>query len=806
MRINKRALQKAIETDDDNYIRKLFSNPEFDCNVQYFDHETTCLHLAVQSKSSKVIKALLERPDIHSTQLEQALRECALTGNLECIELLLNDKRIDPTTSDDEGDTALHYAASTHNLEVLRKLLDDGRLNPNQRNKKGHTYLKTALKSYRILRDPDNLVTLCSLDNGRNLNKIDKHGNTILHYAIEHDFGAELVKSLLTLGGLNPNQKNYHRGEAPLHVASKSFRSNYEDAEELLKNNRVDPNIQDLSGRTSLHIAVKGDNTRLVEALLQNPKTDPNQENDNRETPVDIAMGIGHVPLKLLIADQRVDPNPARRNFLQTAIWKGYHGAIDILLNEPRVDPNHRSMDGRSALDYLCASGVLFSSSILIKFLDHERVDPNSTDNKGNTWLHNFLPKLSTWTRLDQNLYRERNIIDSVRHPRNNLNQRNNDGDTPLHIATKEGDVSLVKKLLVDFRVNPTLKNNKGHIPLNIVLLARRGELIEALKGKASIRKRSNPSVLGDNAVHEAVSSGNLEKLEELLNAGKVDPNHADIYGMTPLHYAIYSGNMGALKALLTHPKINPNLNDFRSHTPLDLAVEFSNEEATKILISSDKIVPYAESDGGTLLHYAVEIESLFLLELLLENGRVNPNQADKNGVTPLDYAFKLINRFSPCRDDMIERLLGDKRINVLQKNAKGKSFLSKAMKSNDEKIKELLWSMVPFSALAYELMLSKQRIDYLSEQGIIDIGGDDNVTRANSHFTEVIEPHVRDKFESYGANDEERIIAIEREIKQLILSYISNNYQPSPAILAFIQDNQDKLILATEERVKAKD
>lgn len=54
----------------------------------------------------------------------------------------------------------------------------------------------------------------------------------------------------------------------------------------------------------------------------------------------------------------------------------------------------------------------------------------------------------------------------------------------------------------------------------------------------------------GDSDLHDAVLSGSLEVLNELLAAG-ADPNIRNNSGSTPLHYAASQNNINAIKALL---------------------------------------------------------------------------------------------------------------------------------------------------------------------------------------------------------------------------------------------------------------
>jgi len=57
--------------------------------------------------------------------------------------------------------------------------------------------------------------------------------------------------------------------------------------------------------------------------------------------------------------------------------------------------------------------------------------------------------------------------------------------------------------------------------------------------------------------------------------------------------------------------------------------------------------------------------------------------------------------------------------------------------------------------------------------QSDVDIDGMRQTTRANRHFNEVVVPHFKTQFESYGKTDGERIDNIECKIHELLLEDI---------------------------------
>lgn len=60
------------------------------------------------------------------------------------------------------------------------------------------------------------------------------------------------------------------------------------------------------------------------------------------------------------------------------------------------------------------------------------------------------------------------------------INARNQDGDTPLHIACQSGNIEFAEKLL-RYNANPNIQNLSGHTPLHIASMCFDGEMVKLL-------------------------------------------------------------------------------------------------------------------------------------------------------------------------------------------------------------------------------------------------------------------------------------------------------------------------------------
>lgn len=126
--------------------------------------------------------------------------------------------------------------------------------------------------------------------------------------------------------------------------------------------------------------------------------------------------------------------------------------------------------------------------------------------------------------------------------------------------------------------------------------------------------------------IHDAVRSGNYDKVENLVLKKGADSNLKDgIFGQSSLHYAASIGDNDIATLLVKSGNANVNLKDNRGMTPLDLAVEKNNLETAKLLLSSGANAGLATKG----LDRVVSTKNKELLKMFLQNGA--------NGNTALD-------------------------------------------------------------------------------------------------------------------------------------------------------------------------
>lgn len=193
------------------------------------------------------------------------------------------------------------------------------------------------------------------------------------------------------------------------------------------------------------------------------------------------------------------------------------------------------------------------------------------------------------------------------------IDARDTDNQTPLMIAAKSGDLSVINGLLA-YKANPNLKDNDGwtaamhavklndpkifrllgqyKADFNLVNKDHMSALALAVfdnKANAAVAmldNNANPDLsMGAakyNALMLAVKKGNLQMAQTLLQY-KANPNAKNAGGLTPLMIAAF-GDQDMIASLLLKSGANPQLKDDEGKTALMLATENDAQKAINIL------------------------------------------------------------------------------------------------------------------------------------------------------------------------------------------------------------------------------
>ena len=248
-----------------------------------------------------------------------------------------------------------------------------------------------------------------------------------------------------------------------------------------------------------------------------------------------------------------------------------------------------------------------------------------------------------------------------------NINDNNN-GVTPLWIASQKGHLEIIK-VLIAAGADMIKSDNNGVTPLHIASQNGHLEIVKFLVRINGIEVVNQADDNGDTPLTAAIDSEHLE----IINVLKaVQPT---IF-VKELIRACGQGNVRRVTLIIEQEAIDINAKyGLYEDTALIKSSENGHIEVVKILLAADAEVNQADKNGVTALSFAIANGHVNVVEALLTAG-ASANQANNVNVTPFCVACK--------RDDVdLLNLLLSKGALINQTNNRGTTPLFSAIYSN---------------------------------------------------------------------------------------------------------------------------
>ncbi|KAF4495093.1 Ankyrin repeat domain containing protein 50 [Fusarium agapanthi] len=167
--------------------------------------------------------------------------------------------------------------------------------------------------------------------------------------------------------------------------------------------------------------------------------------------------------------------------------------------------------------------------------------------------------------------------------------------------------------------------------------------------------------------LHEAAASGWVEGMAALIDLG-ADANNAErSYKQTPLHRACQNQREETVKLLLSIEKIDTNAQASDGRTPImDLMTASYEEKGVdlyKLLVSSGASISIQDTEGNSLMHYALRTCNATIVQLLCTAG-LSIESPNKSGQLPLHWMahWKYFNLRKPVTPDEIQAVRKGRR------------------------------------------------------------------------------------------------------------------------------------------------
>jgi len=393
-----------------------------------------------------------------------------------------------------------------------------------------------------------NKAVRLSCENGANVDAENVHGLRPIYCAMRTRL-VELVEVLIQHGA-NVDAADVF-GNRPLHEAVCQGLKFVQ----LLVKHGAKLNVQNTDGKTPLHIAIERQQCDVIMFLLSQD-ADVGLTDVWRNTPLHYVTSELSEMLRL---------SGVGEYFAKYLIKKHQHLLI-------------RNIVGVSALDHIAAHANPVTNVVIYCRQEGLLVKTAYTDCQGNTPLHHAVGvygKLKMF-KLNHNVAK---IVDFLVKLGVSLKAQNNEGLTPLHVASGEQAIKACLQYADGHSLTAT--NKRGRNYLHLLFQLRSDEEVEmafkicdSLAVTSALCKEDDlnrtplhyacmrtPSVICDKFTKDVVLKLGGEQLDK-----------RDRFGRTALHYAAVSGNK-KLVALLKENKADDTITDVFGKKPMEYAI-----------------------------------------------------------------------------------------------------------------------------------------------------------------------------------------------------------------------------------------
>ncbi|KAK9890747.1 hypothetical protein WA026_012095 [Henosepilachna vigintioctopunctata] len=565
----------------------------------------------------------------------------AMYSREDVVKLLLTKRGVDPySTGGSKYQTAVHLVASRQTgtaTAILRALLTAAgkeiRLKPDARGKIP-LLLAVEAGNQSMCRE------LLSAQTADQLKASSTNGDTALHLAVRRK-DIDMVRILVDYGTSVDIQNG--EGQTPLHIAAA------EGDETMVKyfyGVRASASITDNQDRTPMHLAAEYGHANIIELLADKFKASILERTKDGSTLMHIASLNGHADCAMMLFKKGVFlhmPNKDGARSIHTAARYGHVGIINTLLQKgEKVDVTTK--ENYTALHIAVES----CKPIVVETLLGYGADVHIRGGKLKETALHIAARVKDGERCALML------LKSGAGP----NLVTDDGQTPVHVAAKYGNLQTLLLLLEDGG-DPQFKNKQGETPLHLAAKGCRSDVVQHLIQYVQEKKGDDVATSYVNEVNDrfesalhyisTVSSEEIEQPDSDKQTCKHLLDHgADVNLETPqqdtaFHYVATAGNNNVVMQMISHMTPTDaqkalNKQNISGWTPLLIASHKGHENMVNNLLANHARVDVFDIDGRSALHLAAEHGFLTICDSLLTH-KAFINSKSRNGRTALHLA-----------------------------------------------------------------------------------------------------------------------------------------------------------------------
>ncbi|OHT04913.1 hypothetical protein TRFO_27537 [Tritrichomonas foetus] len=209
-----------------------------------------------------------------------------------------------------------------------------------------------------------------------------------------------------------------------------------------------------------------------------------------------------------------------------------------------------------------------------------------------------------------------------------------------LYVAIVIGNIEIAQYIIMNYNININKNCCFDKIPLHLAIENKQIEIAEMILGL----KSTNPNIEDAHRkppIFKAIDANSIKMIKLIRQNPNFNPNHISYGTYKIIHYAASFGTNKIICFLLDNRDIfNIDINDNVIYTPIVCSVMAGNHITFNTLYRDSRIDVNTFSKK-MFLHSLIEHNWLRELKLCLKNPKVDVNIYNREGYTPLNYAIE---------------------------------------------------------------------------------------------------------------------------------------------------------------------
>ena len=505
------------------------------------EKKETAIFYAIHAKNSAILQILIENGiEINHLNIfnRTALQEAVISANNRIINYLLPKTKA-LNNCDIYGNNLIFDAVTNGNIDIIKKIALHKEINLNQINLEGNTVLHKEI----VLKN--NNLALLLMDLGINPTILDKNGKNFLFYAISKGIdNISILKKAVSLG-CNLDARNRDNKTLLMESINLYLTTALDDKKEKLSHLKmikelihlgINVQASDNNNENAFFLATKSEDRNLIHCLLENANIDINHQNNLGNTALLslVLNGIRNEDLIVLCLKKGANPdllNLSKKSIIEILIDiilhienkkplafenetllnenAEYANVLDIILKNYSIDINRLDSKGQP----LFFDSILFFNFKLFKLLRTKSINLNQKDKNGNNIIFKLMEYNNKNLIKDKKLYL--NTIKSLVNAGVDINAKNNEGVTALHLAVGE-KCEYTIRLLLELRADCFITDNQGR-----------------------------------SIIHTCIWKNTTKYFKLLHHYNKEIVNIPDNFGIKPINYAAFMGKKALVVEML---------------------------------------------------------------------------------------------------------------------------------------------------------------------------------------------------------------------------------------------------------------